>query len=80
MADRASKEPFPSERGLTKKIGDIAFERGLIVYPVGGNVDGQRGDQVIVAPPFIVSDEQLDEIVGLLAQTIADVFAGKEIK
>lgn len=79
VANRASKEPFPSERGLTKKIGDVAFERGLIVYPVGGNVDGQRGDQIIIAPPFIVLDEQLDEIVDLLVKTMVDVFEDKEI-
>jgi adenosylmethionine-8-amino-7-oxononanoate aminotransferase len=70
VADRASKEPFPAKRGLAKKIGDAAFARGLIVYPVSGNVDGQRGDQIVIAPPFIVSDEQLDEIVGLLVETL----------
>lgn len=70
VADRASKEPFPAERALAKKIGDAAFERGLIIYPGSGNADGRRGDQFVIAPPFIVSDEQLDEIVGLLAETV----------
>ena len=73
VADRETKEPFPAQHGLAKKIGDAAFERGLIVYPVTGNVDGQRGDQIVIAPPFIVSDEQLDEIVGLLAETVNSV-------
>jgi len=45
----------------------------LIVYPVSGNVDGQRGDQLVIAPPFIVSDEQLDEIVGSLVETLKSV-------
>jgi hypothetical protein len=71
VADRASKEPFPAERGLAKKLGDAAFERGLIIYPSSGNVDGLRGDQVMIAPPFIVTDEQLDEIVARLAEAIA---------
>ena len=69
VADRQTKEPFPAERSLAKKIGDAAFERGLIVYPSSGNIDGLWGDQVMVAPPFIVTDEQLDEIVGLLAES-----------
>jgi adenosylmethionine-8-amino-7-oxononanoate aminotransferase len=73
VVDRVSKEPFPEERGLAKKIGDAAFERGLIVYPVSGNVDGKRGDQIVIAPPFIVSDDQLDEIVGLLVETLNDI-------
>jgi adenosylmethionine-8-amino-7-oxononanoate aminotransferase len=70
VADRTSKEPFPAKRGLAKKLGDAAFERGLIIYPSSGNADGINGDQVMIAPPFIVSDEQLDEIVGLLAEAI----------
>lgn len=73
VADRASKEPFPAERGLAKKLGDAAFEHGLIVYPSSGNVDGLAGDQVMIAPPFIVTDEQLDEIVARLAEAIAAV-------
>jgi adenosylmethionine-8-amino-7-oxononanoate aminotransferase len=71
VANRATKEPFPAEQGLAKKLGDAAFERGLIIYPVSGNADGLRGDQVMVAPPFIVTDDQLDEIVALLSETIA---------
>jgi adenosylmethionine-8-amino-7-oxononanoate aminotransferase len=70
VADRASKAPFPAERGLAKKLGDAAFERGLIVYPSSGNVDGLAGDQVMIAPPFIVTDEQLDEIVSRLAEAM----------
>ncbi len=73
VADRQTREPFPAKRGLAKKLGDAAFERGLIVYPSSGNADGLRGDQVMVAPPFVVTDEQLDEIVGLLGEAVAAV-------
>ncbi len=70
VADRSTKEPFPTNRGLAKAIADAAFERGLIVYPSSGNADGRRGDQIMIAPPLVVSDEQLDEIVGLLVETV----------
>lgn len=73
VADRATKEPFPAKQGVSKKVGDAAFERGLIIYPSGGNADGVNGDQVMIAPPFIVTDEQLDEIVGLLGEAIEAV-------
>lgn len=73
VADRATREPFPVKQGLAKKLGDAAFERGLIVYPISGNADGTRGDQVMIAPPFVVTDEQLDEIVGLLVDTVRAV-------
>lgn len=71
VADRQTKAPFPAKRGLAKKLGDAAFERGLIIYPVSGNVDGIQGDQVMVAPPFIVTDAQLDEIVALLVESVS---------
>lgn len=70
VAERQSKLPFPTELNLARKIGDAAFERGMIVYPSHGNIDGLWGDQVMVAPPFIVTDEQLDEIVGLLEESV----------
>ena len=73
VADRSTKAPFPAEHRLSRKIADAAFERGLIIYPSSGNVDGLQGDQVMIAPPFIVTDEQLDEIVALLAEAITAV-------
>ena len=39
-----------------------AFDQGLICYPMGGTVDGRRGDHVLIAPPFIISDDQIDEL------------------
>jgi adenosylmethionine-8-amino-7-oxononanoate aminotransferase len=73
VADRASKEPFPAKQSVAKKIGDAAFDLGLIVYPSSGNADGLAGDQVMIAPPFIVTDDQLDEIVALLAAAVKGV-------
>jgi len=75
VAERRSKLPFPTELNLARKIGDAAFERGMIIYPSHGNIDGLWGDQVMVAPPFIVTDEQLDEIVGLLAEAVNAVLS-----
>ena len=76
VADRASKAPFPAQRGLARKLEDVAFARGLIIYPGSGCADGQAGDHVMVAPPFIVTDEQLDEIVGLLKESVEEALAG----
>jgi adenosylmethionine-8-amino-7-oxononanoate aminotransferase len=44
--------------------------RGLMVYPMGGTVDGARGDHVLVAPPFIVNEDQVDMIVERLGDAI----------
>jgi adenosylmethionine-8-amino-7-oxononanoate aminotransferase len=73
VADRVTREPYPAKQGVSKKVGDAAFARGLVVYPSNGNADGINGDQVMIAPPFIVTEPQLDEIVGLLKEAVEAV-------
>ena len=46
------------------------MQRGLICYPMGGTIDGERGDHVLLAPPFIVTSKQVDMIVDRLAGAI----------
>jgi adenosylmethionine-8-amino-7-oxononanoate aminotransferase len=70
VRDRASKEPFAPELKLHAAIKEKAMQRGLMVYPMGGTIDGRRGDHVLLAPPFIVSATQLSEIVVRLAEAI----------
>jgi adenosylmethionine-8-amino-7-oxononanoate aminotransferase len=68
--DRATKEPFDPRHQLHAKIKARAFANGLLVYPMGGTVDGRSGDHVLLAPPFVVTDADLDRIVDLLAESI----------
>jgi adenosylmethionine-8-amino-7-oxononanoate aminotransferase len=70
VSDRESKAPFPAARGLWAKIKSLALEEGLICYPGGGTADGINGDHVLLAPPYIVSDAQLDEIIDKLGRAI----------
>jgi len=70
VQDRATKEPFAPERKLHAAIKNEAMARGLMVYPMGGTIDGQRGDHILLAPPFIVSASELSEIVTRLAEAI----------
>jgi adenosylmethionine-8-amino-7-oxononanoate aminotransferase len=51
------------------------MENGLMVYPMGGTIDGKNGDHILIAPPFIVTEAQIDEIVDRLALTVEDVLA-----
>jgi hypothetical protein len=71
VADRASKQPFAPQHRLHARIKDAAMARGLLCYPMGGTVDGRLGDHLLLAPPFIVSDAELEEIVLRLEQAIA---------
>jgi adenosylmethionine-8-amino-7-oxononanoate aminotransferase len=61
--DRASKQPFSPEQRLNARIKREAMARGLVVYPMGGTIDGARGDHVLLAPPFIVKEQHVDAIV-----------------
>ncbi|MEP7282257.1 MAG: aspartate aminotransferase family protein [Rubrivivax sp.] len=70
VADRASKRPFEPGLRLHALIKQQAMARGLMVYPMGGTIDGQRGDHVLLAPPFIVTDGELDAIVERLRAAV----------
>jgi adenosylmethionine-8-amino-7-oxononanoate aminotransferase len=70
VEDRASKRPFDPAHKVNARIKAAAMERGLMVYPMGGTIDGVRGDHVLLAPPFIATEADLDEIVGRLAAAI----------
>jgi adenosylmethionine-8-amino-7-oxononanoate aminotransferase len=51
---------------MNLKIKAAAMEEGLMCYPMGGTIDGKRGDHIIIAPPYIIEDEHIDEIVSKL--------------
>ena len=70
VRDRGTRAPFPAERALAETIGQCAFEDGLIVYAAGGNVDGTEGDIVLLAPPFIATDVELEEIIERFARAV----------
>jgi adenosylmethionine-8-amino-7-oxononanoate aminotransferase len=70
VADRGTKEPFDHALKLHARVKREAFARGLMVYPMGGTADGIRGDHVLLAPPFIVNNEQVDTIADRLGYSI----------
>ena len=75
VEDRSTKAPFDPARKLHAKVKKAAMARGLMVYPMGGTIDGQRGDHVLLAPPFIVTADQIGEIVDRLGSAIDDALA-----
>ncbi|WP_295133988.1 aspartate aminotransferase family protein [uncultured Reyranella sp.] len=75
VEDRSTREPFDPARKLHAKVKKAAMARGLMVYPMGGTIDGQRGDHVLLAPPFIVTEEQIGDIVDRLGSAIDDALA-----
>ena len=69
VANRDTREPFSPAQKIHAKIKQEAMTRGLMCYPMGGTIDGARGDHVLLAPPFIIDAPQIDQVVELLVQT-----------
>lgn len=63
VEDRATKRPFDPARRINSRLKMEAMSAGLMCYPTGGAADGVRGDHVLFAPPFIVEEAHLDELV-----------------
>ena len=70
VADRGTKEAFDPKLKLHARVKREAMARGLMVYPMGGTVDGARGDHVLIAPPFIVDDGAVGTIVERLGDAV----------
>jgi adenosylmethionine-8-amino-7-oxononanoate aminotransferase len=70
VADRATRRPFDPQLRLHAGVKQAAMDRGLMIYPTGGNVDGMAGDNVLLAPPFIVDRGTVDAIVERLGDAI----------
>jgi adenosylmethionine-8-amino-7-oxononanoate aminotransferase len=73
VEERDSKRPFAPERGIAKALKKATFEAGLICYPMGGTIDGKNGDHILLAPPFILEDSHVDEIVTKLETAMRQV-------
>jgi adenosylmethionine-8-amino-7-oxononanoate aminotransferase len=76
VADRESKAAFDPGLKVSARIKAAAFERGLLVYPGSGTVDGVRGDHVLLAPPYNVTDAQIEVIAQRLGAAVDAAMVG----
>lgn len=72
VQDKVSKMPFPPEKNLSKLIGEKAISKGVVLYPGKGSFDGIAGDHILITPPLIINEEQLDEIVDVIKVCIEE--------
>ncbi|MBI1209597.1 MAG: aspartate aminotransferase family protein [Azospirillum sp.] len=75
VRDRETKAPFDPALKLNARIKAQAMAGGLMCYPMGGTIDGVNGDHVLLAPPFILEDAQLDELAEKLSGAIGRALA-----
>ncbi|XAH25758.1 aspartate aminotransferase family protein [Xylophilus sp. GW821-FHT01B05] len=76
VQERDSQQPFDPALKLHARIKERAMANGLLVYPMGGTIDGRSGDHVLLAPPFIVSEADLDQITDRLTTAIQQAIDG----
>ncbi len=74
VKDRETKTPFSPELAIHKKLKQATFNAGLACYPMGGTIDGINGDHILLAPPFIMQDQHVDEIITKLSVAFDVVF------
>jgi len=72
VSDKRSKKPFAPELNFAGRVTSAALKRGLLVYPIQGCVDGISGDHLLIAPPAVITDEQLDWSVQQLREAISE--------
>jgi adenosylmethionine-8-amino-7-oxononanoate aminotransferase len=75
VADKASKKPFPPDLNFAGRVGQAAMKRGLMVYPVQGCVDGVAGDHILIAPPAVITSEEIGRAVEQLGEAIEEAAA-----
>lgn len=75
VAEKRGKKPFPPAFRFARQVAGIALEDGLYVYPGGGAANGQAGDHVLIAPPYIITEPEIDLLVRLLGGAIEKAHA-----
>ena len=70
VQDRHNKQVFDPSQKLHAKVKQVAMDHGLMCYPMGGTIDGKKGDHILLAPPFIVNDDDLGLIVERISLSI----------
>jgi adenosylmethionine-8-amino-7-oxononanoate aminotransferase len=73
VADKATRRPFPRAEGRAEALAAAAFASGLLLYPSGGCATGTDGDVVMLAPPLVVSEAELAEMVEILERALSEL-------
>jgi adenosylmethionine-8-amino-7-oxononanoate aminotransferase len=78
VADKDTRAPFPRAARFAERFAQAALDAGLVIWPNVGQADGVDGDIAMLAPPFVITDEQVDELVSLFGQAVRTVTEGVE--
>lgn len=74
VKEARTREPFPSGAGIASRVYHAALRRGVLTYPIQGCADGHRGDHILLAPPFVISSEEIRFLAEVLGEAIDEVY------
>jgi len=74
VENKATREPFPKEDNIAERVRQAGVVEGVLIYPTQGCVDGQRGDHLLLAPPFTISQQECETVARALQSALAKVF------
>ena len=76
VKDKATREAFPPELKVAERVMDTCMDRGLIVYPGHGTVDGSAGDHLLIGPPLVITSSQVEDLLSILHEAITAIENG----
>jgi adenosylmethionine-8-amino-7-oxononanoate aminotransferase len=77
VADTVTRTPFPRSRGFAEGFAAAALAEGLVVWPNVGQADGSDGDLVMIAPPFVINEAEIGEIVARFSRALERTVGGR---
>jgi adenosylmethionine-8-amino-7-oxononanoate aminotransferase len=80
VKDRATREPFNPQLKLSLAFEQVALQRGLVTYPCTGTVDGVMGDMMLMAPPLVMTAEQMDDLLSILDSSLYQIEEDFEVR
>jgi len=72
VSDKTTKEAFAAQKAFSTRVGRLAAQRGVLVYPMQGSVDGISGDHILIAPPAVITEEQIHWAVKELRAAVVE--------
>jgi adenosylmethionine-8-amino-7-oxononanoate aminotransferase len=74
VEDKSTREPFPKDQNIAERVRQAALEDNVLTYPTQGCVDGINGDHILLAPPFIISQQESAKVARALHSSLLKVF------
>jgi len=75
VSDQKTRQPFAPELNFSGRVAHAALRRGLLPYPMQGCVDGYSGDHLLIAPPAVITRQQIQWAIEKLEGSIEEAAA-----